>query len=141
VRKKKAPTPRIAYRAFHSKRGTEIRVGRNARDNDTLTFRHAHGNDIWLHTAEAPGSHVVLKVQPRSEPDDEDLLDAAHLAVHFSPLRGAKRCPVHVARRKEVHKPRGAKPGLVTLSGGRILQVRVQPERLERLLRPQKGGS
>ena len=140
-RKKKAPAPRLPYRSFHSKRGTEIRVGRNARDNDQLTFRHAHGNDVWLHTAESPGSHVILKVPPRAEPDDEDLLDAAHLAVHFSPQRDARRCPVHIARRKEVHKPRGAKPGLVTLSGGRILQVRAQPERLERLLRPQKGGA
>jgi len=69
-----------------------------------------------------------------ADPDSEDLVDAAHLAVHFSPLRGASRARVHVARRKEVHKPRGAKPGLVHLSGGRILDVRMQPDRLRRLL-------
>ena len=119
----------------------EVRVGRRAKDNDSLTLRHARGNDVWLHTADAPGSHVVLRVGTNAEPDAEDLLDAAHLAVHFSPLRDSARAKVHVARRKEVHKPRGAKPGLVTLSGGRILDVRMQPERLARLLRARSPGA
>ena len=133
-RKRKEPGPRLPYRSFSGSRGSEIRVGRSARDNDALTFRHARGNDLWLHTAEAPGSHVVLCGAGRGEPDPEEVLDAAHLAVHFSPLRGAARADVHVAQRKLVHKPRGAKPGLVTLSGGRNLRLRVQPERLARLL-------
>jgi predicted ribosome quality control (RQC) complex YloA/Tae2 family protein len=77
----------------------------------------------------------------RPEPDPEELLDAAHLAVHFSPLREAKGASVHVCRRKEVHKPRGAKPGLVTVSGGRRLQLRMQPERLTRLLSPDRARS
>lgn len=141
-RKRKPPAPRLPYRSFETAGGREARVGRSARDNDALTFRHASGNDLWLHTADTPGSHVVLRLgkggakRGEVEPESEDLLDAAHLAVHFSPLRGAGKARVHVARCKEVHKPRGAKPGLVTLSGGRNLEVRVQPERLERLLRP-----
>lgn len=156
-RKRKAPAARLPYLVFHSQRGTEIRVGRSARDNDSLTFQHARGNDLWLHTADAPGSHVVLRsgdqrpakgraakdVRSRAaaqqgEPDHEDLLDAAHLAVHYSPLRGATRASIHVAPRKLVHKPRGAKPGLVTLSGGRKLELRLQPERLARLVRPER---
>ena len=126
--------PRLPYKAYEGSRGGEIRVGRSARDNDELTFRHAKGSDLWLHTADAPGSHVVLVLRKGGDPDSEEMVDAAHLAVHFSPLRGASRARVHVARRKEVHKPRGAKPGLVHLSGGRILDVRMQPERLRRLL-------
>lgn len=133
-RKRKPPPPRLPYRSFVGTRGSEIRVGRNARDNDDLTFHHARGNDLWLHTADAPGSHVVLCTGGRAEPDPEELLDAAHLALHFSPLRGAARASVHVCRRKEVHKPRGAKPGLVTVAGGRKLDLRLQPERLARLL-------
>jgi predicted ribosome quality control (RQC) complex YloA/Tae2 family protein len=139
IRKRKAPEPRKPYRAFAGAHGSEIRVGRSARDNDELTFKHSRGNDVWLHTADAPGSHVVLRLDKVAEPDAEDLLDAAHLAVHFSPLRGAGRAQVHVARRKEVHKPRGAKPGLVTLSGGRVHSVRLQPERLRRLLQADRG--
>lgn len=147
-RKRKAPAPRLPYLTFRTVAGTEIRVGRSARDNDALTFKHANGNDLWLHTAEAPGSHVVLRSAGRkpgpgrpagSEPDPEDLLDAAHLAIHFSPLRGAAKAAVHVCPRKFVHKPRGAKAGLVTLSGGRKLEVRMQPERLARLVRPERG--
>jgi predicted ribosome quality control (RQC) complex YloA/Tae2 family protein len=135
-RKRPPPAPRLPYRVFHGCAGSEIRVGRSARDNDALTFRHCRGNDLWLHTADAPGSHVVLRTSRGVEPDPEEVLDAAHLAVHFSPLRKASRADVHVARRKEVHKPRGAPAGLVTLSGGRNLGVRVQPARLERLLSP-----
>ncbi len=133
-RRRAEPAPRLPYKAFASGRGGEIRVGRSARDNDDLTFHHAKGSDLWLHTADTPGSHVVLVLEKGGDPDSEDLIDAAHLAVHFSPLRGASRARVHVARRKEVHKPRGAKPGLVHLSGGRILDVRMQPDRLRRLL-------
>ncbi|MFT5154170.1 MAG: putative ribosome quality control (RQC) complex YloA/Tae2 family protein, partial [Planctomycetota bacterium] len=66
--------------------------------------------------------------------------DAAHLAVHFSPLRGTDRAAVHQAYRKEVHKPKGAKPGLVSLSGGKIMQLRMQQERLDRLLRSSGGA-
>ncbi|MBK7642073.1 MAG: NFACT family protein [Planctomycetes bacterium] len=134
-----APAARLPYRAFTGAGGSEIRVGRTAKDNDELSFRHARGNDMWLHTADAPGSHVVLRLEARSEADPEDLLDAAHLALHFSPLRGARRARLHVARCKEVHKPRGAKPGLVQLSGGKSLEIRVQPERLERLLGTRRG--
>lgn len=134
ARTRKDPPSRLPYRSFVAARGSEIRVGRSAKDNDDLTFRHAKGSDLWLHTADAPGSHVVLVLAKGVDPDSEELVDAAHLAGHFSPLRGQLRVRVHVARRKEVHKPRGAKAGLVQLSGGRILDLRVQPERLRRLL-------
>ena len=126
--------PRLPYLRFQALRGSEIRVGRSARENDQLTFREARGNDLWLHTADAPGSHVVLRLEKGTEPDDEETLDAAHLAVHFSPLRGVPRADVHVARRKEVHKPRKAPAGLVTLSGGKTVRLRLEPERLARLL-------
>lgn len=135
-RKRKAPPPRLPYRTFTAKSGAEIRVGRSAADNDALTFRHARGNDLWLHTADAPGSHVVLPLARGAEPDPEDLLDAGHLAVHFSPLSKAGRADVHVCRRKELKKPKGAPPGRVHLAGGRTLSVRMQPERLRRLLGP-----
>ena len=135
ARKRKAAPPRKPYRSFRGCKGSEIRVGRTSRDNDTLTIRLARGSDYWLHTADVPGSHVILCTQRGQEPDAEELLDAAHLAIHFSPVRGTDRAPVHIASRKQVHKPKGAKPGLVTLSGGRILEVRMQQDRLDALLR------
>ena len=134
TRKRKSPAPRLPYKSFTSCRGSEIRVGRTAKDNDQLTFRHANGKDLWLHTADAPGSHVVLRRQGNKEPDDEEVIDAATLAVHFSPLKAVSRADVHTAHVKEIKKPRGAKAGLVTLSGGKTLHIRMQPERLKRLL-------
>ncbi len=134
TRARARPAPRRAYLSFAGSRGSEIRVGRTADENDRLTFRESRGNDLWLHTADSPGSHVVLRLEKGAEPRPEEVLDAAHLAVHFSPLRGASRADVHVARCKEVHKPRRAAPGLVTLSGGKVLRVRIEPARLERLL-------
>ena len=135
VRKKKKAAPRKPYKSFVGSRGSEIRVGRTARDNDTLSIRLARGSDYWLHTADVPGSHVILVTDKGREPHQEEIMDAAHLAIHFSPVRGTDRAPVHVVQRKHLHKPKGAKPGLVTLSGGRILEVRMQPDRLNALLR------
>ncbi len=135
------PKPRLPYRTFHTARGAQIRVGRSARDNDQLSLKESRGNDLWLHTADAPGSHVVLRTEKGVEPDPEDVLDAAHLAVHFSPLRGARRADVHVALCKQVHKPKGAPPGLVHLRGGRNLAVRMEPERLQALLDTRPGSS
>ena len=137
---RRRPEPRRPYLRFRSSRGTEIRVGRSARDNDALTRRHARGRDVWLHTAEAAGSHVVLRIERGHDPVDEDVLDAAHLAVHFSPLRGARRADVHVARCGQVKKPKGAPAGLVSLAGGRVRTVRIEPERLERLLATRRAG-
>ena len=139
VRKRKTPAPRLPYKSFTSCKGSEIRVGRTAKDNDQLTFRHANGRDLWLHTADAPGSHVVLRRQGNNDPEDEEVIDAATLAVHFSPLKAASRADVHTAQVKEIKKPRGAKAGLVTLSGGKTLHIRMQPERLKRLLDREAG--
>ena len=140
ARSRKEPERRLPYRVFTGTTGAEIRVGRSARDNDELTIRHCRGKDLWLHTADSPGSHVVLCLAGAKDPDPEDLLDAAVLALHFSPQRGARRADIHVARGKEVHKPRGAKPGLVTLSGGRTMHLRADDARLARLLRKDAPG-
>jgi predicted ribosome quality control (RQC) complex YloA/Tae2 family protein len=136
-RKKAKPRARLPYRTFEAGDGTEIRVGRSARDNDDLTFRHARGNDLWLHTADVPGSHVVLRAGRSKEFSDVAILDACMLAVHFSPQKDAGRASVHLVPQKQVHKPKGAKPGLVTLSGGKRRMVRMNEARVKDLLRTQ----
>jgi len=144
--KRRRREPRRPYRRFTGVHGAEILVGRSARDNDELTLRLARGNDLWLHAAGAAGSHVVVRAGGsgraggKREPDDEDVLDAAHLALHFSPLRGASRGEVHVARRKDVRKPRGAPAGLVSVAAGRVRTIRVEPARLRRLLDTRAGA-
>ncbi|MCA9002191.1 MAG: DUF814 domain-containing protein [Planctomycetes bacterium] len=136
-RKRVEPRARLPYRTFQASDGSEIRVGRSARDNDDLTFRHARGNDLWLHTADVPGSHVILRAGRQKEFTDQAVIDAAMLAIHFSPQKNASRASVHLVHQKQVHKPKGAKPGLVTLAGGKRRVVRMDEARLKELLKTQ----
>lgn len=125
---------RLPYHTFVGTRGSEIRVGRSAKDNDRLTTREARGNDLWFHTADTPGSHVVLRIERGASVDDEEVLDACTLALHFSPLKNAGKGRIHVVPIKQVRKPKGVPAGTVTLSGGKVREIRMEPERLQRLL-------
>ena len=123
-----------APRRYPTDGGLEIWVGRNDAGNDFLTTRLAAGNDLFFHLDGAPGSHVILCVEGSAEPPPESLLDACELAVHFSKQKNAGRADVHVVPIKQVKKPKGAKPGLVYVTGGRSLHLRREEARLERLL-------
>ena len=112
----------------------EIWVGRSDACNDHLTTRLARGNDLFFHLDGAPGSHVILRTAGRSDPPSEALLDACELAVHFSKQKNASRADVHIVPIKRVKKPKGAKPGLVYVTGGRTLTLRRDEKRLARLL-------
>jgi predicted ribosome quality control (RQC) complex YloA/Tae2 family protein len=126
---------RLRPRRYRSQAGLEIWVGRSDEGNDHLSTRLARGSDLFFHLDGSPGSHVVLRTGGRADPPSEALLDAAELAVHFSRQRDVARADVHVAPIKNVSKPRGAKPGLVYVTGGRSLRLRRDPVRLERVLR------
>ncbi|HEX8952331.1 MAG TPA: NFACT RNA binding domain-containing protein, partial [Polyangia bacterium] len=121
------------YREFRSSTGTAILVGRGADRNDELTFKVARGNDLWLHTRDVPGSHVVVPLAGKPV-DGETLLDAATLAAHHSNARGEAQVDVVYVARKLVRKPPKSAPGSVTHSGGKTIRVRLEPERLQRLL-------
>ncbi|MBL8696079.1 MAG: DUF814 domain-containing protein [Planctomycetes bacterium] len=132
--------PEAEFRRFQSADGVEILVGKNAEQNDRLTFRVARGNDLWLHVGGgAGGSHVVVRLSQEASCPQETLLDAATLAVHYSQSRGAARAEVIVTQRKFVSKARGLPPGKVIVSGERRFLLDLERPRLERLLRPQVG--
>jgi predicted ribosome quality control (RQC) complex YloA/Tae2 family protein len=84
---------------------------------------------------------VVLRTEGRSDPPSEALLDAAELAVHFSKHRKVMEAHVIVSPIKNVSKPRGAKPGLVYVTGGRSLRLRRDVKRLERVLASRSENS
>ena len=110
---------------------TEIRVGRTSEDNDIVSLDPTNDpNEWWMHAAGCPGSHVVIK---STAPSDSALLDAALLAAKFSKASQVGRVKVSVVRCRQVSKPKGAKAGLVRLSGDvRTMEVRVD-ENLDRL--------
>ncbi len=129
------PLPRRLWpRRYRSSDALEIWVGRSDEGNDVLSTRLARGNDLFFHLDASPGTHVVLRTGGRSDPPSESLLEACELAVHFSKQRKVTRAHVLVTPIKNVRKPRGAKPGLVAVSGGRRIDLRRDPRRLERVL-------
>ncbi|MDT5296073.1 MAG: hypothetical protein QOJ76_2953, partial [Acidobacteriota bacterium] len=120
-------------RRYRSTDGYEIIVGRGARENDQLTFRVARSYDTWMHAADYPGSHVVVRAQNREEPvPHRTVVEAAQLAAHFSQARKDAKVAVNYTQRKFVSKPKGAAPGLVYISTFRTLLVEPREE-LERL--------
>ena len=110
-----------------------IYVGKNNRQNDTLTLRFAEGEDIWMHTKNIPGSHVIIKCN--GEPSNQTLHEAAMLAAYYSRARGGANVPVDYTPRKYVKKPAGAKPGMVIYSTNRTAYVTPE-EALIKTLRP-----
>ena len=95
---------------FQASDGTEIIVGKNKKQNDYLTNKLAARDEIWLHTKDIPGSHVVIRSK---NPSEETILEAAKLAAYFSKARHSSSVPVDFTKVRHVKKPSGAKPGFV----------------------------
>jgi predicted ribosome quality control (RQC) complex YloA/Tae2 family protein len=110
-------------RRYRSSDGYEILVGRAARDNDHLTFRIAKPSDLWLHAADYPGSHVVVRNPARTEIPHRTVIEAARLAAQFSQARRDAKVDVHYTQRKFLSKPKGSAPGLVRMSSFRSITV------------------
>ncbi|MBC6424646.1 MAG: NFACT family protein, partial [Hormoscilla sp. SP12CHS1] len=115
----------VPYR-FQTPSGFELLIGRNNRQNDHLAFRIANDYDLWFHTQEIPGSHVLMRLQPGKLPDDVDLQFAADLAGYYSQGRQSDRVPVVYTAPKHVYKPKGAKPGMVIYKQETVLWGRPQ---------------
>ncbi|HEY9638500.1 MAG TPA: NFACT RNA binding domain-containing protein [Coleofasciculaceae cyanobacterium] len=111
---------------YRTPSGFELLIGRNNRQNDQLTFRTAGDYDLWFHTQEIAGSHVLLRLEPGSVPDETDLQFAADLAAHYSQARHSEQVPVVYTKPKYVYKPKGAKPGMAIYKQERILWGRPQ---------------
>lgn len=110
-------------RRFRSSDGIEILVGKRAKDNDVLTFKIARSLDTWMHAADYPGSHVVIRNPNRTEVPQRTLHEAAQLAAFYSQGRSQVKAAVHYTQKKFVNKPKGSAPGLVSLSSFKTLLV------------------
>src|SRR5690625_624180 len=131
-RQKRKPKPQL----FVATDGTHIFVGRNNKQNEYLTQRLAHRNDIWLHTKDIPGSHVVIRSY---QPSEKTLHEAAQLAAYFSRAQQSASVPVDYTHIRHVKKPKGAKPGFVTYERQKTLFVTPKKEIVKRLSRHKEG--
>jgi predicted ribosome quality control (RQC) complex YloA/Tae2 family protein len=118
--------PATDFYRYKTPSGFELLVGRNNRQNDILSFRMAGDYDLWFHTQEIAGSHVLLRLPAGAAPDEADLQFAADLTAHYSRAREAAQVPVVYTEPKYVYKPKGAKPGMVVYKHERILWGRPQ---------------
>lgn len=116
--KKYKPAP---YR-YTLSNGMSVLVGRNNKENDILTFKTAGNKDLWLHTKDIPGSHVIVQ-SGGAELDEEAVWEAAAIAAYHSKARTSENVPVDYVQIKYVKKPAGAKPGMVIFTNNRTVYV------------------
>ncbi len=108
---------------FTSPDGFKVLVGRNNKQNDMLTTKLADKTDIWLHTKDITGSHVIIRACGKDVPDST-VLYAARLAAFHSKARNSSQVPVDYVPVRFVKKPSGAKPGMVIFTNNRTLYVK-----------------
>ena len=123
-RKRKAARPE-PYRYTLSD-GTLVLVGRNNTENDYLTMKNASKTDVWMHTKDIPGSHVIVKMEAGRNLNDlpaEIIYEAASIAAYHSKASGSTNVPVDYVPVRYVKKPNGAKPGMVIFTHNQTVYV------------------
>ena len=103
--------------------GFLVYIGRNNKQNDYLTFKIAHNNDLWFHTKDIHGSHVVMRYEQEREFTDEAIIEAAQMAAFYSKAKNSDNVPVDFTKIKFVKKPSGAKPGFVIYTDNKTVYV------------------
>ncbi len=116
--KKQKPKPR----RFTTSTGFEFVVGRSNTENDHITFKLGGKTDLWFHTKDIPGSHVVL-FTGGAEPDAATIYEVAAAAAFFSKARDSENVPVDYVPLRYVKKPGGAKPGMVIFTNNRTVWI------------------
>ena len=102
--------------------GYKVYVGRNNKENDWLTLSFANKTDIWFHTKDIHGSHVILKAEGNIT--DDVLVKCAEIAAKHSKAKDSSNVPVDYCKVQYVKKPNGAKPGMVIFTNNKTLNVK-----------------
>ncbi len=126
-RYRRTATETTNFRQFRSPGGFDILIGRNNRQNDEIVSHVANDYDLWFHSQEIPGSHVLLRLEPGAVPDDADLQFTADLAAYYSRASQSDQVPVVYTEPRYVFKPKGARPGTVIYKQERVIWG--QPQR------------
>ncbi|MBL0846943.1 MULTISPECIES: NFACT RNA binding domain-containing protein [Mammaliicoccus] len=130
--KKKKKSNKITITTFVSSDGQTILLGKNNKQNDYLTHKVARKNQLWFHTKDIPGSHVVIQ---EDEPTDTTIEEAAMIAAYYSKASQSAQIPVDYTTIRNVHKPSGAKPGFVTYDSQSTLYVTTDYDDIKKLLK------
>lgn len=128
------PDERRPYHEFRSTNNQPIWVGRSGPDNDDLVTRIARPHHLWLHAKNVAGAHVIVPLDKNRSCPAEVLVDAATLAAHFSDARHESSSEVSYTERRYVRKPKKSPPGAVVTQREKVILLRVEKERLSRLL-------
>lgn len=108
---------------YISSDGFDIYVGKSNIQNDELTIHFAKSNDIWLHTKNIPGSHVIIATNDAQTVPDQTIIEAANLAAFNSKGKDGSNVPVDYCPRKNVKKPGGSKPGFVIYENNKTVYI------------------
>lgn len=119
-------------KSFVSKDGLLILAGRSKDENLELTFKHARGNDVWLHVRGRPGAHVIVPLQPGKSAPLETLLDAATLAIYYSGGEKWGKTEVDYTYKKYVRRIKDSTEASYT--NNKTLLLEPEPARIKRLL-------
>ncbi|MCI2206174.1 MAG: NFACT family protein, partial [Oscillospiraceae bacterium] len=117
---------------FMTSDGHSVLVGRNNHQNDLLTLKKAHKNDLWFHTQKVPGSHVILETSGEA-PSETAILECASLAAFYSHAKDSAQVPVDYTLVRYVSKPQGAKPGMVIYREQKTIYCTPDPEIVKQL--------
>lgn len=113
---------------------TDLYIGKNNRQNDYVTFSIGGPRDLWFHTKDIPGSHIILKTT-LPEAHEEDIALAVELAAYFSKAREGSSVPVDCVQRRYVKKPSGSKPGFVIFTNQKTYYATPDAQKLEKYLK------
>ena len=117
---------------YISSDGFHIYVGKNNKQNDYLTLRFAHKEDLWLHIQNQPGSHVIITKKNNSI-SDTSLEEAATLAAYYSKGKNSSNVAIDYTERKNVKKPKNAKTGMVIYENFNTIFVTPSKEQIEKM--------
>ncbi|HNW82601.1 MAG TPA: NFACT RNA binding domain-containing protein [bacterium] len=122
------------YHEFHAENGKIFLVGKEAKDNDELTFKIASPYDIWFHAKDYHGSHVILKMKKGEELSGTDLLNGCLLAIYYSKAKKGMSGEVWYTERKNVMKKKGLDAGKVIIRNGKVKYINggVLPDSLKK---------
>lgn len=108
---------------FVTSDGFCVLVGKNNKQNDILTMKTAKNSDLWFHTKDIHGSHVILVYEHGKEFSETAILEAAALAAKYSKAKNSQNVPVDYTQVKFVKKPVGSVPGKVVYTDNKTVYV------------------